>query len=76
MTDVFFTCLLSVCHVPAKAQPPRAAPKAALPGAAAANTQRYFRIPFVRPSDQHRGDNQQKGWWVDDLFYSECIPKL
>ncbi|KAK4321632.1 hypothetical protein Pmani_007579 [Petrolisthes manimaculis] len=47
----------------AKAQPPRAAPKAAPPGAAATNTQRYFRIPFVRPSDQHRGDNQQKGWW-------------
>ncbi|XP_076028705.1 myosin heavy chain 95F jaguar isoform X2 [Oratosquilla oratoria] len=28
------------------------------------NIQRYFRIPFVRHSDQHRGDQQQqKGWW-------------
>lgn len=26
--------------------------------------QRYFRIPFVRPSDQHRdGENRKKGWW-------------
>jgi len=31
---------------------------------AAEQAQRYFRIPFVRPADQHR-DNEyrQKGWW-------------
>lgn len=27
------------------------------------DAQRFFRIPFVRPSDQHRADQQQKGWW-------------
>lgn len=28
-------------------------------------SQRYFRIPFVRPSDRHRGDGAEKlkGWW-------------
>ena len=31
---------------------------------AADQVQRYFRIPFVRPSDQHRDDNfKQRGWW-------------
>ena len=26
--------------------------------------QRYFRIPFVRPADQHRDDEyKKKGWW-------------
>ncbi|KAG7159253.1 Unconventional myosin-VI-like, partial [Homarus americanus] len=45
----------------AKANPPRVTPKVSTPGSA--NTQRYFRIPFVRPSDQHRGEQQQKGWW-------------
>lgn len=26
--------------------------------------QRFFRIPFVRPSDQHRDDQtKKKGWW-------------
>lgn len=25
--------------------------------------QRYFRIPFVRPSDVHRDENSKKGWW-------------
>ena len=34
------------------------------PAAAAADAQRYFRIPFVRPSDQHReGQERLKGWW-------------
>ncbi|XP_071535802.1 myosin heavy chain 95F isoform X4 [Panulirus ornatus] len=45
----------------AKANPPRVTPKVATPGGS--NSQRYFRIPFVRPSDQHRGEQQQKGWW-------------
>ena len=41
-------------HAPSKKKPP----------AAAADAQRYFRIPFVRPSDQHReGQERQKGWW-------------
>ena len=26
--------------------------------------QRYFRIPFVRPADQHRNEEcKKKGWW-------------
>ena len=26
--------------------------------------QRFFRIPFVRPADQHRDDEyKKKGWW-------------
>ena len=30
----------------------------------ASEAQRYFRIPFVRPSDQHReGQERKKGWW-------------
>ncbi|XP_069956344.1 unconventional myosin-VI isoform X2 [Cherax quadricarinatus] len=45
----------------AKANPPRVTPKVSPPGST--NSQRYFRIPFVRPSDQHRGEQQQKGWW-------------
>lgn len=45
----------------AKSIPPRATPKAA--GPAKNDAQRFFRIPFVRPSDQHRADQQQKGWW-------------
>ncbi|KAK7077209.1 Unconventional myosin-VI [Halocaridina rubra] len=45
----------------AKSIPPRATPKTASP--ANNDAQRYFRIPFVRPSDQHRGEQQQKGWW-------------
>lgn len=32
--------------------------------ASAMETQRYFRIPFVRPADQHRdGKSARKGWW-------------
>jgi myosin-6 len=31
--------------------------------AAAKQAQRYFRIPFSRPGDQHRDQGQPKGWW-------------
>ena len=28
------------------------------------HAQRFFRIPFVRPADQHRDDEyRKKGWW-------------
>ena len=30
------------------------------------NEQRYFRIPFIRPNEQHRdavGEQKKKGWW-------------
>ena len=28
------------------------------------SAQRYFRIPFVRPADQHRDEQfRKKGWW-------------
>ena len=27
------------------------------------NEQRFFRIPFARPSDQHRDVDKKKGWW-------------
>ncbi|XP_050720790.1 unconventional myosin-VI-like isoform X3 [Eriocheir sinensis] len=49
----------------AKANPPRMTPKVPPPGVASGSTssQRFFRIPFVRPSDQHRADQQRKGWW-------------
>ncbi|XP_066985117.1 myosin heavy chain 95F isoform X5 [Macrobrachium rosenbergii] len=51
-----------VGYIPkAKSMPPRVTPKPA--GPANNDAQRFFRIPFVRPSDQHRGDQQQKGWW-------------
>lgn len=25
--------------------------------------QRYFRIPFIRPSEQFNAQNRKKGWW-------------
>jgi len=45
----------------AKSTPTRANPRMSSGGQ---DQERYFRIPFVRPSDQHRGDqSQNKGWW-------------
>ncbi|CAG0903856.1 unnamed protein product [Darwinula stevensoni] len=44
---------------------PRMMPKGMVNGTSGAEkTQRYFRIPFVRPSDQQRDlSHPQKGWW-------------
>ena len=39
------------------------APTHSMPAKAAQNVQRFFRIPFSRPGDQHRGDGQPQGWW-------------
>ena len=50
----------------AKAAPPRVQAKVSTP--AAVGGQRYFRIPFVRPSDQHRAGQQEKGWLVKHLM--------
>ena len=43
-------------------------PSAAKPSKKASQpnqVQRFFRIPFVRPADQNRGDatSNKKGWW-------------
>nr|XP_027213444.1 unconventional myosin-VI-like isoform X1 [Penaeus vannamei] len=47
-----------------KSVPARPVAKSPAAAGGSKNNQRYFRIPFVRPSDQHRGDHQQqKGWW-------------
>ncbi|XP_045106888.1 unconventional myosin-VI-like isoform X4 [Portunus trituberculatus] len=46
----------------AKANPPRVIPKVS-PPAGVTSQQRFFRIPFVRPSDQHRSDQHRRGWW-------------
>ena len=42
----------------------RAAPKGSEKKKNPVEVQRYFRIPFVRPTDQHREDGpKKKGWW-------------
>ncbi|CAH1799090.1 unnamed protein product [Owenia fusiformis] len=48
--------------IPGLAAPP--VPARQMNGAADQATQRYFRIPFVRPSDEHRDSEfKKKGWW-------------
>lgn len=41
-------------------RPPLAAAKSQSQGG---DTNRYFRIPFVRPTDEPSASSQQKGWW-------------
>uniref|UniRef100_A0A2P2HZY0 Unconventional myosin-VI-like n=1 Tax=Hirondellea gigas TaxID=1518452 RepID=A0A2P2HZY0_9CRUS len=49
----------------AKSQSMRAAASGnkAAPGSSGTDTHRYFRIPFVRPTDDPSASSQQKGWW-------------
>ncbi len=56
-----FTYINIAFPAPTFAAPPGKSSKTDRGGDAA---QRYFRIPFVRPADQHRDDEyKKKGWW-------------
>ncbi len=63
--QVVFRAGLTLCPTSslAGAAPSVSAPKKAKSDSAAEAAQRYFRIPFVRPADQHRDEGQEKGWW-------------
>ena len=54
-----------ICVVAASTTTAAAAAKTAAKKSQPNQVQRFFRIPFVRPADQNRGDaaNNKKGWW-------------